>query len=536
MEPKKVFLCSEFTCLNTGYASYYREIAWALYKAGHEVVELAGYGDSNNIEHIQMAQTCPWPIYLNIPDKRDEEACRAYDQQEAFSHDAKFGSWQFDNLIMKERPDIVISIRDPWYDKFIVESPLAKYITIILSPTVDAKWQRGDWLDIFKRADVVTSYNKWAEDALRTQYSGENLVEHIPPAPNSVYKPINKEKCRATLGLPLDKKILLTVMRNQGRKRFPELFEAFSALKRKDAVLYCHTHHQDRGWDIAKLLLQCNVQDKVYFTYICKCCNAFKADIFNYTKRCEGCSGEMSICSVVDGIKDEDLNIVYNSCDLYVQYSSNEGMGIPQLEAAAAGKKTLAINYSAQEDINDKLVSQKLNPLYLQVDISSSCKRAVPNNKEFTDLLDQDETWEYSEAEVLSKLNEHYGWTKTGQKWVDLVESITPKNKWFDRPNIKEPVSFEKIQHLDNVEFVKACISYVAHMPELLGSYIHGEMLDHLQAGHFIPEDKFKFQKAQFMVPIQKKSVYDRLKVLRERTNVWERKRLEQNQLIIENH
>lgn len=526
----RVLLCSEFTMLNTGYASYYREIARSLHEAGHYVMELAGYGDPNNPEHVEYADNCPWAVYLNIPHKEDKKAQQEYDMREKTTHDAKFGSWAFEKFCLTDFPDAVISIRDFWYDKFIIESPLARYMNIILSPTVDSRPQRYDWLAGFQRADYITTYNQWSENWLRTQYNQKNLVPHIAPAPNRCYGPMDKNVAREFLGLPKSNRILLTVMRNQRRKRFPELFEAFAEYLRqtphKDTILYCHTHHQDRGWPIVDLINQYGISNNVYFSYKCMACPNLKASLYNTSKICNKCGSKMDICSVIDGVTDTELNHIYNSCDLYVQYHHAEGFGIPALEAAKTGKRVLSVDYSAQEDVIEKINGIKIPPLFLEREIETGCLRAIPDNSVMTNLLLCDNTWEYNQNDILGAVNHNYSWEQTGKKWVDLIGSIEPKNLWASAPDIKQPVEFKTISGLPNADFVKACIIHVAHCPQMLGSYVHSECLDHLDVGTYIPEDKFNFQKSNFMIPIKKESVYSRFRRIRENINTWERERI----------
>lgn len=535
----RILLCSEFTMLNTGYASYYREIARSLHDAGHYVMELAGYGDPNNPEHVEYADNCPWAVYLNIPHKEDKKAQQEYEMREKTTHDAKFGSWAFEKFCLTDFPDTVISVRDFWYDRFIVESPLAKYMNTVLSPTVDSRPQRYDWLAGFQKADYITAYNQWSEDWLRTQYNQKNLVGHIAPAPNRCFGPMDKMVARKFLNLPHSPRILLTVMRNQRRKRYPELFEAFAEyLKQtpyKDTILYCHTHHQDRGWPLIDLINQCGIANNVCFTYRCMACPNIEGSRPNTAKICKKCGAKMDICSVVDGVTDAQLNYVYNACDLYVQYHHAEGFGIPALEAAKTGKRVLSVDYSAQEDVIEKINGIKIPPLYLEREIETGCLRAIPDNNVMTTCLLHDSTWHYDSYDILRAVDSNYSWEQTGKKWVDLINSTEPKNLWGAPPDIKEPVEFVKLKGLSNSDFVKACIIHVAHSPEMLGSYTHSECLDHLEVGTYIPEDKFNFQKSNFMIPIKKESVYSRFRRIRENINTWERERIKRVRAI-QNH
>ena len=89
-----------------------------------------------------------------------------------------------------------------------------------------------------------------------------------------MYKPVeDKRKHKQFVGLDPDCKIIGTVMRNQRRKLYPDLFEAFKKFldkaEDKNYYLYCHTSYPDLGWDIPELLNEHGIGSKVLFTYIC---------------------------------------------------------------------------------------------------------------------------------------------------------------------------------------------------------------------------------------------------------------------------
>lgn len=519
-----VLVVSEFHHLLTGYATYYKNICQALHNAGHKVSELASYGNENIPEHITAGEKCEWDVYLNIPhmsSKKWPEYLKAKESK----FDTEFGSWDFENIVLDCWPDVVIAIRDHWYDKFIIDSPLSKYYRVVLSPTIDSMPQRADWLDTFQKVDALTFYTKWSEDWAKEQYNGENIVSHIPPGPNPEYHKIDQKLARRKLGINPDGKILLTVMRNQGRKQYPYLLEALSKLKDKTVKLYCHTHFQDRGWDLPKLLLQYGISDRVYFTYKCKSCYDISADILKSNNKCNKCGAEKEICSVQNGASNEELNFVYNSADLYVQWSSNEGFGIPIIEAAATGLKVILVDYSAPEDIKNKTESIAIQPLSLQRNMGMLTYQAIPHNDLLIDALNYEDTWVYNKDDVISKLKENYDWGKTGQKWVELVESQIPKNCWEKSPDLLIPPQFEQIKHLPIFEFVKVCILNVAQDESLLGSYSHCEVLEHLENGFFIPENKKTGDKSNAQKTVTKEMIYGKFLQILENRIKWEKRK-----------
>lgn len=521
----RVLVVSEFTILNTGYSTYYKNICEALHNAGHEVSELASYGNENLSEHVRAAKKCPWSVYLNIPNVNDKQMWEKYNHAKSHVFDAEFGSWNFENIVLDCMPDIVIAIRDHWYDKFILDSPLAKYYKVILSPTVDSAPQKADWLDTFQKVDALSFYTQWSEDWIRTQYNQPNIVSHIPPGPNPEYHPIDQNTSRRKLGLPEGNKILLTVMRNQGRKMYPYLFEAFAGLKDKSTFLYCHTHFEDRGWDLPKLIAQNGITNRVYFSYKCKGCFDISSDILKSNSKCNKCNSTKEICSVQDGANNEDLNYIYNSANLYIQWANSEGFGLPLIEAAATGLKIITVDFSAPEDIATKTISYPIAPLSLNREMGTLCSRAIPDNAALISLLDNPESWIYNKDEVLEKLRENYDWAKTGEKWVNLVESQTPKDNWDQSPMLQHPPSFDQIKNLSIFDFVKACILNVVQEESLLGSFIHGEALEHLENGFYIPEDKKTSIKGNLQKPVTLEMVYHKFYNMLENRIKWEREK-----------
>ena len=69
MRKKRILFCSEATFLNTGYATYTREILNYLYSTGkYEIAEMAAYGEKND----PRAANIPWKYYGVMPNQNSE--------------------------------------------------------------------------------------------------------------------------------------------------------------------------------------------------------------------------------------------------------------------------------------------------------------------------------------------------------------------------------------------------------------------------------------------------------------------------------
>lgn len=521
----KILLVSEFTGLgSTGYSNYYKEIAIALHNSGHEVIELASYGDNNDPEHLDYKRNCPWKVILNYPDVKFTDDVKKYEQRESATGDAKFGSWAFDVICAQEHPDVVISVRDHWYDKFIIDSPASKYYVSVLSPTVDSRPQKSDWLDTFGKTDIITTYNEWSQNWLLTQYSCHNLHEYISPCAAVEYKILDKNLCRKELNIPENIRLVGTVMRNQKRKKFSELFKAVKEVK--DLYLYCHTAYPDKGWEIPDLILKNNIQDRCFITYMCHACGYYTASL--YTGRspiCPKCSSSMETPNARNGLNNEALCKIYNCMDLYIQPHIAEGFGIPVIEAAKCGVRCVSTNYSAQEDIIPKVCGIPLEPLSTETEMETGCERATIDVKSLISILSSDDSYNYDRNDIAAAYHKNYNWENTTKKWVTLVNSITPKRLWDSPPNIKRPLEYHEIEKLNfpNREYLICCILNVACKHSLLGSNLHAQMLDALNSGFIVVKDTQ--EKDGGILQIDRKYVYNKFRSIRENINIWENQR-----------
>jgi intein/homing endonuclease len=913
----KILLVSEFSMLSTGYSAYYKEIARTLTKAGHEVVELACYGDSNDTSHIRYQKKCPWKVIFNIPNKNDQIAQQMYAERNKRFGDSKYGGWAFDNVCAQEHPDTVIAIRDFWYDKFIVESPASKYMNVVLMATVDScftsktpitciddikniediivgdrvlthsgkykkvvktfknlrnnkkiyelrannfsipinltedhpvwviqkqrqkntkrdsngkrnrihrsfnnkksdakfikaseikkgdylivpsikynkniesinllnfikdkkyyenetqifsncassklnkiipineetlglfglyvaegssgsafsvamnrskeqeylelaentlikyfniksyrvprdyedseevrahsrllencfnnmfgegafnkiipefifnlpkeklthfleklfigdgcdthsphgkrvisyttvskklaiqifqlllkcgclaslskksdnnyyismngdycdklgslfKWdskfksgelknnkswidedgdaiilvkhcketkiddeyvfnfeveddhtyctgfavhncpQRGEWLDVYGRCDYLTTYNEWSQDWLKTQYKCHNLTNFISPSADDIYRPLSKKDCRKFLGIPENVKIGGTVMRNQRRKRYPELFDAVKRVP--DMYLYCHTAYPDKGWEIPNLILESGIHDRVFMTFMCNNCNKIEGKLFSTrSPTCSKCGAKMETCSSRKGATNDNLARIYNCFDIYLQPHNSEGFGIPVIEAAKCGVRSITTNYAAQIDVAKRTGAIPVEPLRLERELESNSLRALINTDEWADILNNPKTWVYDPKDIVDIYNKNYSWEMTGSKWLSLIDKIKPKNLWETKPSAKQISSFEELEskNYSNSEFILACIITVANQPNLVGSFMHVELLDCLNSGmYFSPSDDGVF------IAMDRKKVYNKFRSIMEYENQWEKARV----------
>ena len=99
-----MLFCSEATFLNTGYATYTREILNYLHSTGkYEIAEMASYGQRND----PRAANIPWKYYGVMPNndcqpQASEEERRQYDSKGT----NQFGEWIFEHVCLDFLPTL----------------------------------------------------------------------------------------------------------------------------------------------------------------------------------------------------------------------------------------------------------------------------------------------------------------------------------------------------------------------------------------------------------------------------------------------
>lgn len=547
MRKKRILFCSEATFLNTGYATYTREILNYLYSTQkYELAELASYGEPND----PRAKNIPWTFFgAALPKNATQEMIREYSSVP--SH--QFGEYVFEKTCLTFFPDIVCDIRDFWMLDFAERSPFRKYFKWCIMPTVDAAPQARQWIYTYKHADACLTYSDWAGEVLKTQSSGKiNYIGSSPPSAHHAYKPHNDKKgIKEYFNIDPNTKIVGTVMRNQRRKLYPDLFKTFrlfldSQQDDSNYILYCHTSYPDMGWDIPELLQQYNLSSKVMFTYVCGDTHKPFPSFFRGSVTESPYTGKFNstLSNVKTGLSYEDLAAIINMFDIYVQYANCEGFGLPQVEAAACGVPVMATDYSAMESVIRQLGGIAVKPKALYKEMETGCMRAVPDNelaakllKDFFDLSDE-------KRQQLGELHrenflKHFQWDKSGSVWesyFDSVEVSDVYNPWFNTPpNIAQPAP--KISNWQNVppdQLAEWLITQVLRDPSKLNSYMHLRLCKDLlyscstgvTGGMYYNEDCAMFEQKPVQ-PFNFDMAYEHFAKLCNKNNFWEQQRIE---------
>lgn len=546
MRKKRILFCSEATFLNTGYATYTREVLNYLYNTGkYEIAELAAYGKRDD----PQAANIPWKFYGVIPPDNTIEQ-----EKDAFNSKPtnQFGEYIFESVCLDFQPDFVCDIRDFWMLDFQERSPFRDFYRWVIMPTVDARPQARQWVATYESADACFTYSDWAGEVLKQQSGNKiNYRGSAPPSAHPAYCPMtNKDEIREQFGISKDVKIIGTVMRNQRRKLYPDLFEAFRKFldgveNPNEYILYCHTSYPDLGWDLPELIQDHGLSSHVMVTYVCEETKKPFSSFFRgaiaespFTNRLTA-----RVSSVKHGLSYEDLAKIINTFDLYVQYANCEGFGLPQVEAAACGIPVAGTDYSAMESVLRQLEGITIKPKALYKELETGCLRAVPDNdlaaKEFADFFNKSKE---ERTAIGNKCREnfliHFQWDKTGKQWEDYFDSvdiIPIELTWHSNPRFRKPQPKpENYQHMNNNDLARWLILNALCDPSKANSYLEARLSRDLlyqfstnvTGGMYFNESSAVFDGKNSKNPFNFEMAYKHMVDLCNRHNHWEQQRI----------
>ncbi len=532
MRKKRILWVNEAHWQGTGYSVYGKEILSRLNKVEEfQVAELATHVDRKD---IRIANS-PWKVYPNRPLDSDEDF-----QSYISSPSRIFGENTFNSVLIDFKPDIVMDIRDWWMFEFQQRSPYRDFFHWAIMPTVDAFPQNPMWINTFASADSVLSYSEFGRDTLLRQSDSINFVGIAPPCANKEIfdKVPDKNKHKDDMGLDSSVFLVGTVMRNQRRKLYPDLFKAFRQYldenKTPEAYLYCHVFYPDIGWEIPELLNRFGLENRVLFGYKCKNCGDVSMDFYRDSMcHCGKCKQfKKKLIGVNNSVDGAELSKIYNTFDLYVQYANSEGFGMPQLEAAFCGVPVAAINYSAMNSVMKNIGGIAMNPLALSMECETGCYRAIADNDLLVKVIadayknkrDKTKYDGHNGESIYSKSRNHYDWDKTARVWIEHLKTIPIKDwsKTYMSPiKVLKPATSMPNNIVSTEEQVSYLFKYVLHKPEWIGGWFWSKVIKDVTFGYRVnpSEDDYYFNESH--LPSQNKyQPYNMEGVVRDLTNM----------------
>lgn len=524
---KRILFCGEASFLSTGFSTYYRELLPRLAATGkYEIAEFGSYARQDH-EEVQSFIQGRWKFYGVLP--MTEEEARAANQPSPHprargQNTNQFGEYKFNHVVADFQPDIVIDIRDWWMLEYQERSVFRPWFKWLVMPTVDAEPQSEDWIGTYENANLVLAYSDYGIHTLRKQSvllpNGRRKMKIYPRAMRpgvdlDTFKPLDKDEIRDIWNIHRTAPIIGTVMRNQSRKLYPDLIDAFSLMKEKykgesqvdDAILMIHSSWPDNmhSFDYPRHIMrletldsmphyQKGIRGSILQSLYCQSCHEAS---WGYAMNLHGrpiTDGRIKLpcplCGAVDasppntggGFSREQLAQLYNLFDVYVQCSICEGDGMPIQEAKACGTPALMTDYTAmcekgrypdyphfaELDLNEDNYTCPLGGDVIDVaryyyEPETLCMRAHPDVEDLADkmrnlITDRDRLQRMS-REARQCVEENYDWNTLHKQWQDVLDRVKPLDRtetWDSPMEITESIkSLPVPEGLSNMAYIE---------------------------------------------------------------------------------
>jgi glycosyltransferase involved in cell wall biosynthesis len=486
MESRKprVLWVGEASFLTSGFGTFSAECLKRLHATGElELTEFGCFGGFDD----PRADDLPWRFVGNVPDPARPADVERYNKNAL----NKFGAWKFEEVCLDVRPDVVFTYRDWWMEDFVFRSPFRDFYHLAAMPTVDAEPQMEQWVASYLEADAVFAYTEWGLDVLRAQTDGRVKARCATPpgVDTQVFRPFpDRAGFKRGMGLPDDSLVVGMVARNQRRKLIPDLVEAFSLFLsrapdrlRNNAYLYLHTSYPDlNGWDIPKLVRDSGVGHRMLFTYQCSACGqAFPSHFQDALACCRNCRAMAARLPGPDkGVPRETLAKVYNVMDVFVQYATNEGLGIPAVEAASCGVPVMAVDYSAMAEVVRRVGGTPIAVQRFFRECGTDRKLALPDNADLAAKLvaffTKPESLRLRDAHRARRgVEAYYTYERTASILAEHFRSVPlrPESETWGSPSRLHAPNTNTPSNLSNEEWVRWCFAHVLGRPERADSY-----------------------------------------------------------------
>lgn len=310
----------------------------------------------------------------------DQNVINQLNQDGNRARDAAYGGLYIDEIVKKEKPDIWLGSDDIWSFNGLRDKPWFKGINPIYHVTVDS---RPILDEAFQQAKASKNYFTWANFAAKEMHRFGPEYAHVKSiygaSDLSMFHPISKQEkldLRKRFNLSPDDTIFLYMSRNQLRKGFPQMIQAYAEFRKEfpyaKSKLHFHTSFSEKGagWDIPKLMTYHGVKkEEVLCTYVCKECGQWHVKPYDGEDiDCPYCGAKKSMVtvSIVHGVPDGEMALLHGLSDASPNPITSGGLERGIVSSLMCGLPTAATNYSCGEDYCEQpfIYTLKYHPTY----------------------------------------------------------------------------------------------------------------------------------------------------------------------------
>ena len=309
----------------------------------------------------------------------------------------QFGKVSLDSLLERIRPEVVISLGDPWMVDHIEASKFRETFVWLSYTPIDRDVICLPWVSAMKKPDCLVLYSQFGKQVSDAQIPFRNSRVILHGVDRMVFKPWYPEgytadsdhkelmsaRKRLTLGAAFaDKFIVGFVGRNQIRKGIPRAMKAFKAfncktwIERQDVNItnpatgeIAETHNAE-VFCRDKQCFRCDIcpafqqreetEHAVFYLHTTRGDGkdpqdrpgiGWRIDELAHRLRLHGKIGMTPNLNALNGIPRAALAQIMNCFDVHLFLSHSEGFGLPIAETLACGVPTLVTNYSSMPEL-----------------------------------------------------------------------------------------------------------------------------------------------------------------------------------------
>lgn len=427
---KKVLVMTDSPKIDTGFGRVGREVWSYLQSTGKYEIVCIGWFHQDNPREVS------YPV---LTTKKDSKG--VITQEDKYAHQS------FPEVVDNFKPDLVWSLGDMWMTDHIKDASNRGVFKWVGYFPIDGEPVPSKWGNVVRSMDYAVAYGKYGMDVI-SQRTGkmDNLSYIYHGVDTKLFKSFDDEARqdfkRQLLGI--DKKTVIGIVaRNQPRKAFDLLFQAFYHLLKgeyvkcracgkvtvsnydivhriaakpkkcskcgsatlnegkpnDDLILYLHCAPKDCGWDL--LDLQDDFQLKGHI-------------VFNPDLR------------IGSGIPEPTLAAIYNAIDIFTLPTRGEGFGLPILEAMSCGTAVVTTDYSAHPEWA-RGSTILIPPIALEAEPVTNIRRAIIDMNEYVAgllSLIEDPKLRKELGKKARATAEKMDWKIINKQWEGLIDSI----------------------------------------------------------------------------------------------------------------
>jgi len=327
-----------------------------------------------------------------------------------------YGHMRIEGLMEVYQPNLIFILNDAWVQKDYLQDFIdysnkkqIDFPKIVTYTPADAEDHNPAWYKDFDKVSAIVAYTEFGRGVIEVATEGKydvKIINHGVDTSDFYKLGADKSYIRRKVFGNNDSKdyfIVLNANRNQPRKRLDISMKAFAEFSqgKDDARYYAHCGVTDDHIDIIRMATRLGIDEKLILT---------------------------SLNPGIQRVTTEQLNEIYNICDVGLNTSLGEGFGLVNVEHAVTGAPQIVGNYSSMGKLHED-VGLVVDPIteWTIDKITTTGKIVSPHDvAEKLEILysDRDLLAELSQKNIDKFSSDEFSWKLISEQWAELFKSV----------------------------------------------------------------------------------------------------------------